>query len=270
LQETEAVFIVGDIHGYLHTLVKLLQGAGLINHAHNWIGRNAALWFIGDLVDRGSDSIGVLNLVMRLQEEAHEAGGSVDCLLGNHELLLLAAYQFGRRSTGLSSNFITKWRRNGGNKNDLAKLTKAHLTWLAERPGMSLVGNTLLVHADATFYTRYGKSVAEVNETFRTLLKRSDALAWEELIEAFAMRGIFVHKEAGDEFVSRFLSIFGGERIIHGHTPISTIVGGSAKKVTGSYVYANGRCIDVDGGIYMGGPGFVYRLETVSDEKKQG
>ena len=269
MQETEPVFVIGDIHGYLHTLVKLLQSAGLINHAHNWIGGNAILWFIGDLVDRGAESIAVLDLVMRLQQEARAAGGSVDCLLGNHELLLLAAYQFGRRSTGLSSNFITKWRRNGGNKNDLAKLTKAHLTWLAERPAMSLLRNTLLVHADATFYTRYGKSIAEVNDTFRTLLKRSDALAWEELIEAFAMRGIFLHKEAGDTFVARFLSIFGGERIVHGHTPISTIIGGPAKKVTASYVYASGKCIDVDGGIYLGGPGFVYILEQTSSERKE-
>jgi hypothetical protein len=260
LQGTEPIFVVGDIHGHLHTLVKLLQGVGLLNHGRTWVGGNAVLWFIGDLVDRGTESIAVLDLVMRLQEEAAAVHGVVNCLLGNHELLLLAAYQFGRRSTGLSSNFITKWRRNGGNKNDLAKLTKAHLTWLAERPAMTLIQDTLLVHADATFYTRYGKSVEEVNDTFGALLRRSDALAWEELIEAFAMRGIFMHQQAGDEFISRFLTIFGGERIIHGHTPISTVVGGPAKKVTDAYVYADGKCIDVDGGIYLGGPGFVYQF----------
>ncbi len=26
------------------------------------------------------------------------------------------------------------------------------------------------------------------------------------------------------------------------------------------FIYANGLCVNVDGGMYLGGPGFVYRL----------
>jgi len=181
-------------------------------------------------------------------------------LLGNHELLMLSAYHFGRRSTGLSSSFIARWRRNGGMKSDLAKLTKQHLTWLAERPALARVGDDLLVHADATFYTRYGRSLTDINAAFKTLFKHSDALAWEELIEEFSMRGVFVNRYAGHEFIDRFLAILGGKRIIHGHTPIHTMLGCPAKKVTEPHLYANGRCMNVDGGIYMGGPGFIASL----------
>ncbi len=265
MQSTGPISIVGDVHGQLRQLLRLLQQSGLLGKNYEWTGGNTTLWFIGDLVDRGPDSIAVIDLVMRLQTEATQAGGFVGCLLGNHEMLLLAAYRFGRRSTGLSSNFISKWRHNGGKREDLAKLTRQHLEWMANLPAIVHIGKTLLIHADATFYTRYGHSEEEVNETFRNLLKRSDALAWEELLEAFAMRGVFNHQLAGEEFVQRFLTIFEGEKIVHGHTPIHLMQGGSAKKVSEALIYAQGRCVNVDGGMYLGGPGFVYQLSGIAN-----
>jgi hypothetical protein len=263
VQELDPTYIIGDIHGNLRSLHKLLERAQLIDHHHHWSGGRSNLWFIGDLVDRGHDSIGVIDFVMRLQVEAQAASGSVNSLLGNHEVLFLGAYQFGRRSTGLSSNFITKWRRNGGNKDDLKKLTKQHIEWLTALPAMARIGDTLLLHADSTFYTQYGKSVDAVNESFRNLLRKSNTLAWEELIEAFAARSVFQHHLGGKEFVDRFLAIYKGKRLIHGHTPISIITEQPAKKVTEALVYADGRCINVDGGIYLGSPGFLYQLEEM-------
>ena len=262
MQTTAPTYVIGDVHGQLRHLLKLLHDADLLSSSHSWTGGQSSLWFIGDLVDRGHDSIAVIDLVIRLQKEAAAAGGYVGSVLGNHEMLLLAAYRFGRRSTGLSSNFITKWRQNGGQRDDLAKLTKEHLAWLAALPAMVHVDKTLLIHADSTFYTRYGRSVAEVNETFTNLLQRSNALAWEEMLEEFSMRGVFSHNLAGNEFIGRFLTIFGGEHIVHGHTPIHTMSGGQAKKVTTPFTYANGRCVNVDGGIYLGGPGFLYQLPS--------
>jgi hypothetical protein len=257
---TTPIYVMGDVHGHLRPLLHILQHAGLVDKHHNWSGGESILWFIGDLVDRGPDSIAVMDLVIRLQTEAATAGGQVGCLLGNHELLFLAAYQFGRRSTGLSSNFISKWRNNGGNRADLAKLTKQHLTWLAALPAMALIKDVLLVHADATFYTRYGHTIDEVNAAITHMLQRSNALAWEELIEEFAMRGVFNHPYGGEELISRFLTIFGGNQIVHGHTPIHIMAGGQAKKVIAPLIYANGRCINIDGGMSLGGPGFIYQF----------
>jgi len=262
VQELNPTYIVGDIHGSLRSLHKLLEHARLIDHHHGWIGRQSNLWFIGDLVDRGHESIGVIDFVMRLQGEAQAAGGFVNSLLGNHEVLFLAAYQFGRRSTGLSSNFITKWRRNGGHKDDLKKLTKQHIEWLIARPAMTRVGDTLLQHADATFYTHYGNSVDEVNESLRQLLRRSNALLWDELLEQFSRRSVFQHHLVGNDIVDRFLALYKSKRLVHGHTPINLILGEPAKKVTEPLVYADGRCINVDGGIYLGGSGFLYQLEA--------
>jgi hypothetical protein len=264
------VYVIGDIHGHLRVLLKILREACIIDMADHWIAGSATLWFLGDLVDRGPDSIAVLDFVRSLQREAQAVGGSVDSLLGNHELLLLAAYRFGRRSTSLSSNFMAKWRCNGGIKADLVKLGEQHLSWLMERPSMALVEDALLIHADTTFYTRYGRSITEVNGTFSNLLACSNTLAWEELIETFAMRGVFIHQHGGPEFIERFTQIFGGTTIIHGHTPISTIIGGPARKVTRPYVYADGKCVNVDAGIYLGSSGFVYRIPNSSAKLQIG
>ena len=264
------VYVIGDIHGYLRVLYKILREAHLIDGTHHWIGGAAILWFLGDLVDRGPDSVAVLDFVMALQQEARAVGGSVDSLLGNHELLMLAASLFGRCSISGSGNFVTQWRRNGGSKGDLAKLRAEHTVWLIERPPMILIGNALLIHADATFYTRYGHSIDEVKETFKNILHNSNTLAWEELIETFATRGVFMDPYGGQEFVERFMHIFGGELIIHGHSPISAVLGGPAKKVVQPYIYAHEKCINIDGGIYLGGRGFVYQVPNSLVERHRG
>lgn len=258
----QPVYIIGDIHGHLKKLVKLLQDAQLIDAQHSWKAGTATLWFMGDFVDRGPDGIAVLDLVMRLQTEAATAGGSVASLLGNHEMMLLAAYRFGRRSTGLGSNFLTRWKQNGGNRKDIASLTLRHLDWMAHLPAMALVDDYLFMHADAPFYIKWGRTVDEVNAAFDKLLSRSDALAWEEMLEDFARRGAFTHTTNGEEFARRFLSIFGGQQLVHGHTPISSMLSCPAGKINSPWIYAGGQCVNVDGGMFLGGPGFVYQLRS--------
>lgn len=253
-------YVIGDVHGQLKKLNRLLSEMHLVDEHQAWSGGEALLWFIGDLVDRGPDSIAVLNLVMRLQEEAQQAGGQVACLLGNHELMMLAAYHFGRRSTGLSSSFIARWKQNGGNRKDLAELTKEHLAWLAQLPAMALAADRLLFHADAPFYLRYGSTIEEVNSAVRALLKKSDDLAWEELIEEFARRGAFATNHSGPDFARRYLTTYGGQQLIHGHTPITAFTRASAKTVTTPLIYAEQQCINVDGGMFLGGPGFIYQV----------
>ena len=255
-------YIIGDVHGELKKLVKLLQDTQLIDAEHSWKACTATLWFMGDFVDRGPDGIAVLDLVMRLQTEAAAAGGSVASLLGNHEMMLLAAYRFGRRSTGLGSNFLTRWKRNGGNRKDIASLTQRHLDWMAHLPAMALVDDYLFMHADAPFYIKCGHTVDEVNAAFNRVLSRSDALAWEEMLEDFARRGAFMHTNSGEELARRFLSIFGGRQLVHGHTPISSMLRCPPRKVDSPWIYAGGQCINVDGGMFLGGPGFVHQLSA--------
>ena len=198
----------------------------------------------------------------KLNQAAGKVQQKAGEVLGNHEMLLLAAYRFGRRSTGLGSNFLTRWKHNGGNHKDIARLTQRHLDWMAHLPAMALVDDYLFMHADAPFYLTCGRTVEEVNATFHKLLSRSDALAWEETLEDFARRGAFLDPLSGEDFARRFLSIFGGRQLIHGHTPISSMLGCPPGKVKSPWIYAGGQCVNVDGGMCLGGSGFVHQVSA--------
>ncbi|MFD9564623.1 polynucleotide kinase-phosphatase [Streptomyces sp. NPDC059994] len=69
--------IIGDIHGCRSELETLLVKLGYADGAHPE-GRTAV--FVGDLVDRGPDSPGVLRRVMKMV-----ADGNALCVPGNHE-----------------------------------------------------------------------------------------------------------------------------------------------------------------------------------------
>ncbi|HEY5833244.1 polynucleotide kinase-phosphatase, partial [Streptomyces sp.] len=69
--------IVGDVHGCSSELETLLAKLGYVDGAHP-DGRTAV--FVGDLVDRGPDSPGVLRRVMGMVE-----AGTALCVPGNHE-----------------------------------------------------------------------------------------------------------------------------------------------------------------------------------------
>lgn len=74
--------IVGDIHGELGALEHLLTHLGY--DAQGRHPEHRTLVFVGDFVDRGPDSPGVVDLVQRLVE-----GGHACAIAGNHEINLL-------------------------------------------------------------------------------------------------------------------------------------------------------------------------------------
>ncbi|HEX4042739.1 MAG TPA: metallophosphoesterase family protein [Xanthobacteraceae bacterium] len=74
-------FAIGDIHGALHKLQQLL--ARCEDHAD---GRPRRYVFLGDYIDRGSDSAGVLRVLRDMAVRLPD----VVALMGNHEAMLLA------------------------------------------------------------------------------------------------------------------------------------------------------------------------------------
>ena len=74
--------VVGDVHGEWAALQELLALLGYSKDGTHPAGRR--LLFLGDLVDRGPDSLAVLRFVERLVRLEHGY-----CILGNHELNLL-------------------------------------------------------------------------------------------------------------------------------------------------------------------------------------
>lgn len=256
-----ALWVLGDVHGESAKARSLLVQAGLMGRDDSWQGGTALLVFVGDYTDRGPDGVGVIDLVMRLEAQAPEAGGQVFALLGNHEPLILAARSFGdawRDARGRS--FGDRWRFNHGQTRDLIELTSRHEEWLLARPAVVRLGPYLFVHADSLMYLRRGRTLQEVNEAFHQALRATDPNAWDVLLREFADRGAF----EGDEGAARaaeLLGAFGGERVVHGHTPIAYMLGVEAGRVRSPLLYADGRCLNVDGGMaYHPGAGFLVRL----------
>jgi hypothetical protein len=248
-------FVVGDVHGHRDVLARLLRDAGLVDRAERWTGGDAIVWFVGDLVDRGPDGIGAIALVRRLERESDDA---VRCLLGNHEAFLVAVHRFGDRETSFpGTTFREIWHTNGGREADLRALTSDDVAWLTGRPAVAREGDWLLLHADTTAYARYGDSVSQVAERVSALLRDGAPEEVDELLEVLSDRMRLLDGEGVDALLARF----GGSRIVHGHTPIATVLGVDPREVTERFVYAGGRVTNVDHCLFAGGPGFVTRLD---------
>lgn len=119
------LYAVGDIQGCAAEFDALLDAMAFEP------GRDE-LWLVGDLVNRGPDSLGVLRRVIAL-------GDSATCVLGNHDLHLLATAA-GIRPAGPGDSF-----------NDVLTAPDAPqlLDWLRRRPLLhhdARLG-TVLVHA---------------------------------------------------------------------------------------------------------------------------
>jgi hypothetical protein len=247
------LFVMGDVHGHLERTIAHIARAGLLGDSLDWAGRDATLWFVGDLVDRGPDGVGAIDLVRRLASEAAAAGGQVDTLLGNHDLLLLAAHRFG-------GSFEAEWR-TGGAATDLERMSDERAAWLARRPALARAGEWLLAHADSNLYHEYGATVGAVNGAFARLAESGDATGVDRLLDQFGEHNAFRDRASA----RRFLDQYGGERVVHGHTPISSATGSAPARVTAPLVYADATCVNVDGGMYLGGPGFLARLDRWPD-----
>ncbi len=265
-------FVIGDTHGCLEPLQRLLQHLSLLGDDLRWSGGDAQLWFLGDYMDRGPDGVGVLDLVMRLQTEAGSAGGFVGALLGNHDVIVQEVQLFGNQYSpgwqrqGRDLGFRDMWLENaGGRESDLARLQPHHLEWLAKLPALAKVGDTLLMHADSAFYTQYGSSVDEVNRAVRALLTARDAENIDQFEELFSSRREFLPLEIGEDVATANLELvlqtFGASRLVHGHTPIHRLLECAASEVTEPWIYQDGRCVNVDHCLYAGGIGFALRLE---------
>lgn len=255
-------YLIGDIHGCYQTLLGLLKRESLIGADLQWTGGDSQVWFLGDYTDRGPDGLEVIELLMRLEQEAPQSGGAVNTLLGNHDMLLLAAHHFADleipsfKKYGQPMTFYQIWERNGGQAKDLEGLTPSHIQWLQQRPALALAEGTLLMHADSLFYLQLGESLEDINATFEAVLASQDYGVWDVLMELFATRFSFIR--GGAQAARLMLERLGGSRLVHGHTPIYGLLGCLPEQVTEALEYHDGLCVNLDHCLWNGGPGFVY------------
>jgi serine/threonine protein phosphatase 1 len=85
IPEGRRVYAIGDVHGCLSLFDRLLARIDADNEARH--PADVTLILLGDLVDRGPDSAGVVERAIQLQDR----GGDFRWLLGNHEEVFLKA-----------------------------------------------------------------------------------------------------------------------------------------------------------------------------------
>ena len=118
-----ATLAIGDIQGCYDPLMRLLERAG-------YDERRDVLWFVGDLVNRGPQSLATVRFVKRL-------GSRAVTVLGNHDLNLLAVAEGIRRP------------HRGDTDGDILKAPDREelLAWLRRQKMLHVENGYAMVHA---------------------------------------------------------------------------------------------------------------------------
>lgn len=83
------IVAIGDLHGDHDAWLAIAKASGLVDAKGHWSGGNATLVQMGDVVDRGPDSLKIIRDLQRLQKEAPKRGGHIIALVGNHEAMMM-------------------------------------------------------------------------------------------------------------------------------------------------------------------------------------
>ena len=204
----ETVFAVGDVHGCLDEMTTLLDTIAMLA-AESRAPRR--LVYLGDMIDRGPSTIGVL----KKWAEPAEARGveRIDRVICNHDILMLLAI----RGEALASKATTMWlgERTGGDK-VLAEM-RAAVRDPNARPGYALAAeafgeNTMRLMLAQRSHVTVGNAVfvhgglegGTDNDAFLSTPWTAGTHArW-----AWITKG-FLDWQGG----------FGGALVVHGHTP---------------------------------------------------
>jgi serine/threonine protein phosphatase 1 len=106
------------------------------------------LFLLGDYVDRGPDSKGVIDAIWRLQAD----GYTVHCLMGNHEEMTLDNLRELQQLTPYASpsaGDATLLASFGAR--DLLEIPKEYFEWMRQLPRYLLLPDYVLVHAGLNF-----------------------------------------------------------------------------------------------------------------------
>jgi len=171
------LFAIGDIHGCFDSLKELVENKIQLN-------KKDKLVLLGDYIDRGDKSRDVIDYFICLQEK----GFDIIPLTGNHELMLLEAFEDERNQP--------KWFLNGGCEtlksfgvNSLKDIPLKYIEFFKSLPYYIAVEDYLFVHAGFN------------DKTPNPFLDKY-SMVWESLLE-------YSHP------------VLTNKIIIHGHRPIT-------------------------------------------------
>lgn len=210
--------VIGDVHGYYDGLMTLLEAIAP--------GSEDQVYFLGDLIDRGPMSAQVVEFVQQ---------SSYQCLLGNHEQMLLDVLA----SSGTSSSQVEQaWLYSGGyatvTSYKEATIPQKHLDWMQSLPKYLDLGDVWLVHAG-------------VDPKMPLAEQTDEQFCWVR-----------------EEFHSMREPYFPDKLIIIGHTITFTLPGVSPGKLA-----QGAGWLDIDTGAYHSKSGWLTGLDITNSQVYQ-
>ncbi len=207
-------WVIPDIHGCAKTLSTLIENQIKPN-------KNDHLIFLGDYIDRGPDSKGVIDYIMNLERNEY----NVTALLGNHEDYCVRAYDEDIKNKGFlgfrrKTKIQQEWEMYGGlqalQSFDVEwpkDIPEKYIDWMRNRDYFIEVDDFIIVHAGLNF---------KKDDPFSD--KR--AMIW--------IRDFKVDKD----------KIF-NKKVVHGHVPVSL------EFIEISLNNPDYKFIDLDNGVYF-------------------
>lgn len=199
----ERVYAVGDIHGRADLLKQLLHMIARFDSVKP--PAETTLIFLGDYVDRGPDSKGVIDLLMN----GIPAGMIPIYLSGNHEDMMLQSFQ--------DIEAFRFWTMNGGIAALASYGVEANLLHGKFLEGMSLEDAPEIM-------SQFARLMPDAHATFLRDLQTSVTIGGYFFVHAGVKPGVALEKQSRDDCLyirHEFLRHRGdfGKMVIHGHTP---------------------------------------------------
>ncbi len=286
------IYAIGDLHGDYEKAVKLLAGAHLIAGIPSepkkveWAAGKSILVCTGDMIDKWTQSVEVLQLMRALQSSAAQAGGQVIITLGNHEAEFLAAKGDNKKAAEFQKELLAQ----SINPADLAAGRDADGlgAWLRNRPIAAKINGWFFCHAGNTF----GMSVAEIETAVETGVDKDGfgtfILAQPNSILQAPMGGVpwWLQADAaaialpsaplkdsavpaGALRLHKYAAALGCEHLVVGHHPSKISFGGGIERAAGQPFAYDGVLFLIDMGMSHGaqdGRGIVLKIHPGARE----
>ncbi len=220
------IYAIGDIHGRLDLLEKLQ--AKIRADAKGCKHLKIIQIFLGDYVDRGSNSKGVVDFLLQPPPKRWKR----ICLKGNHETMLLKFLA--------SERFLESWSRKGG-----LETLHSYGAGIIKKPGDG---------AAKKIQKKFDKKLSKAHRKFFSKLKLSAVFGDYYFTHAGVRPGVALGKQVeGDLLWIRKEFISSGENfgkvIVHGHTPVEKpeILFNRINIDTGAWISDRLTCLVLEG-----------------------
>jgi len=253
------IVALGDIHGDYKQYMTVLKDAGIVDKRGNWHAGKTHFVQMGDVPDRGPDTLKTIQHLQKLTKQAKRKGGFVHPLIGNHEAMNIIGdlryvhpkeYEAmaGKNAAKLQQRyldksiaflnrqreeplvvdeaFISDWKTKfplGYVEHRQAWHPTGKIGgWARKNNAVIRINNLLFVHGGLNPHAPL-RSIREINDQVRSELKRIPPAEGASITASDGplwYRGLARHDENTElEPLNKMLAFYGVDHVVVGHTP---------------------------------------------------